>query len=107
MRTILLSSLAIALVGCAPSASDASGESDQTAQSASAPAPPEAAPPAPADNGPSPVAGEPYNVVPANVSVQVPKSDMHAGTFALREVARVCGEVPADHNFAGVPTFIV
>ena len=114
MRTILLSSLALALVGCSPPAAD-TGESDQAPQSATASAsppetaapPPEASPPTPADNGASAVAQAPYNNVPANVSVSVPRSDMHAGTFGLREVARVCGEVPKEHNFAAVPTFIV
>src|SRR5262245_53910845 len=113
MRTLLLSSIALTLVGCSPPASDTSesGQTDASATAAAAPpetsAPtPEAAPP-PADSGSGGVAQAPYNVVPANVVVHVPKSDMHAGTFSLREVARVCGEVPADHNFAGVPSFIV
>jgi len=110
MRTILLSSLALALVGCSPPASNTIDESDQTTQSVSAPAPSEPSPPASADGGSSAVAQvaqEPFNDVPANVSVLISQSQVHNGNFGLTGVARVCGEVPKELNFSGVPAFIV
>jgi len=110
MRTILLSSLALALVGCAPPASNTISEPDQTTESASAPAPSEASPPASADGGSSAVAQvaqEPFNEVPANVSVLISQSQVHNGNFGLSGVARVCGEVPKELNFSAVPAFIV
>jgi hypothetical protein len=113
MRTIVLSSIALALVGCSPSASDTNGEAEQTAQSATAPAPPEP-PPAPeasapptADGGSNAVAQEPFNNVPAGVNVIISRSDVHSGTFGLMGIARVCGEMPKELNFSGVPAFVV
>lgn len=49
----------------------------------------------------------PFNERPASASVTIENSRSHGGAFALSTVARVCGEVPADLNFAGVPAFIV
>ena len=53
------------------------------------------------------VAPEPFNERPANVSVVISSSHLHNGSFGLSEVARVCGEMPKELNFAGVPTFVV
>src|SRR5262245_8615297 len=110
MRTILLLSLALALVGCSPPASDTITESDETTQPASAPAPSEVSTPAAADDDSSTaaqVAQNPFNEVPANVSVLISQSQVHNGNFGLSGVARVCGEVPKERNFSGVPAFIV
>ena len=50
----------------------------------------------------------PFNERPADVTIMLSASrGKYDGTYRLNEVARVCGEVPADHNFAGVPSFIV
>jgi len=48
----------------------------------------------------------PYNNRPAVVHVVLSNSPhKYDGTYSLSEVARVCGEVPAEMNFAGVPAF--
>ena len=53
-------------------------------------------------------AQEPFNERPADVIVMMSTSrGRYDGTFTLSDVARVCGEVPKELNFAGVPTFIV
>jgi hypothetical protein len=54
-----------------------------------------------------PAAAQSYNERPASVVVVMSNSRTYAGTYQLKEVARVCGEVPGDRNFAGVPSFIV
>lgn len=118
MRTILLSSIGLVLAGCSPPAPEA--EADQTAQSTTATAPspeatapvaeasappPGASAPTPTDSGSGGVAEEPFNNVPAGVTVFIAESNMHGGNFGLRGVARVCGEMPKELNFAGVPAF--
>ena len=50
-------------------------------------------------------AQEPFNERPATVRIVMSTSRNYNGTYNLREVARVCGEVPAERNFAGVPAF--
>jgi hypothetical protein len=120
MRTILLSSVALVLAGCSPPAADSGGGSEQTAQSttestpspeASAPvaeasAPPQetSAPPT-ADPGSGGAAEESFNNVPAAVTVFIAESRIHGGNFGLKGTARICGEVPKELNFAGVPAF--
>lgn len=47
----------------------------------------------------------PYNERPATASVVISNSRRYDGTYVLSEVARVCGEVPAEMNFSGVPAF--
>lgn len=50
----------------------------------------------------------PFNERPADVTVVMSTSrKKYDGTYRLSEVARVCGEVPKDLNFAGVPAFLV
>lgn len=49
----------------------------------------------------------PFNERPADASVVIENSSRYEGVFALSTLARVCGEVPAELNFAGVPAFIV
>lgn len=49
----------------------------------------------------------PFNERPAEASVVIENSSRYAGTFALSTLARVCGELPAELNFAGVPAFTV
>jgi hypothetical protein len=50
----------------------------------------------------------PFNQRPADAQVIMSTSrGMYDGSYALSEVARVCGEVPPELNFAGVPAFIV
>ena len=57
---------------------------------------------------PALVAGQQaFNERPASVIVTITRSDIHPGTFHLKEVARICGEVPADQNFSGKASFIV
>jgi hypothetical protein len=41
----------------------------------------------------------------ATVGVQIVDSKLHGGAFALAGTARICGEVPKELNFAGVPAF--
>lgn len=53
------------------------------------------------------IAQEPFNERPANVSVAISQSRLHLGNFSMRGVARVCGEVPKELNFSGLPAFIV
>lgn len=55
----------------------------------------------------SAVAAQSFNERPASVVVVMSNSRTYAGTYRLTEVARVCGEVPREMNFAGVPSFIV
>jgi len=55
----------------------------------------------------SPAAAQSFNERPASVVVVMSTSRTYAGTYRLREVARVCGEVPKELNFAGVPIFSV
>lgn len=49
----------------------------------------------------------PFNERPAEASVIIENSSRYEGAFGLSTLARVCGEVPAELNFAGVPAFIV
>lgn len=50
----------------------------------------------------------PFNERPADVTVIMSTSrKKYDGTYRLSEVARVCGEVPKELNFAGVPSFLV
>ena len=49
----------------------------------------------------------PFNERPADASVVIENSSRYEGAFALSTLARVCGEVPAELNFAGVPAFVV
>jgi hypothetical protein len=50
--------------------------------------------------------GPPYNERPANATAVMSTSNgKYDGTYSLSAVARVCGEVPAEMNFAGVPAF--
>lgn len=47
-------------------------------------------------------AQNPFEERPAEVTVTMSTSrGMYDGSYTLREVARVCGEVPGDLNFAG------
>jgi hypothetical protein len=47
-----------------------------------------------------------YNERPAVANVVMSNSrGVYDGTYSLSEVARVCGEVPAEMNFSGVPAF--
>lgn len=55
----------------------------------------------------SAVAAQSFNERPSSVVVVMSNSRTYAGTYRLTEVARVCGEVPKEMNFAGVPSFIV
>jgi hypothetical protein len=51
---------------------------------------------------------EPFNERPADVTVTMSTSRAkYDGTYTLREVSRVCGEVPKELNFAGVAAFMV
>lgn len=61
-----------------------------------------AAAPCPAQQG-----EKPFNERPADASVVITNSNLYEGSFALSTTARVCGEVPAELNFAGVPAFSV
>jgi hypothetical protein len=50
----------------------------------------------------------PFNQRPADVTVVMSTSrGKYDGTYTASQTATVCGEVPADLNFAGVPAFIV
>ena len=50
----------------------------------------------------------PFNERPAEVKIVMSTSrGKYDGTYQLTEVARVCGEVPKELNFAGVASFIV
>jgi hypothetical protein len=50
--------------------------------------------------------GPPFNERPATAHVVMSTSNgKYDGSYSLNEVARVCGEVPAEMNFAGVPAF--
>jgi hypothetical protein len=50
----------------------------------------------------------PFNQRPADVSVIMSTSrGKYDGTYSLSQVASICGEVPAELNFAGVPAFLV
>ena len=50
----------------------------------------------------------PFNERPAGVRINITNSrGRYDGGFALSGIARVCGEVPALLNFAGVPAFTV
>ena len=58
--------------------------------------------------GTSQVQDKPFQERPAEVTIAISGSrGKYDGTYRLTEVARVCGEVPGDHNFSGVPSFIV
>lgn len=48
----------------------------------------------------------PYNERPAEAQAVISGS-RYDGTYSLGEVARVCGEVPPEMNFSGVPVFTV
>jgi hypothetical protein len=51
---------------------------------------------------------EPYNQRPADVTIMMSTSrGKYDGTYTASQLAQVCGEVPADRNFAGVLSFIV
>jgi hypothetical protein len=50
---------------------------------------------------------EAFNERPAEASVVIENSSRYQGVFTLSTLARVCGEVPAELNFAGVPAFVV
>jgi len=52
----------------------------------------------------APLQDRPFNQRPAEAIV-VMGPGQYAGTYKLTEVAKVCGEVPADLNFSGVPAF--
>lgn len=49
----------------------------------------------------------PFNERPAEARVVIEGSKRYDGVFALSTTARVCGELPAELNFSGVPAFIV
>jgi hypothetical protein len=49
----------------------------------------------------------PFNERPADAAVTITDSHLYEGSFQLSTTARVCGEVPAELNFAGVPVFSV
>lgn len=49
----------------------------------------------------------PYNERPAEATVVIQNSHRYEGRYELNTLARVCGEVPAEMNFAGVPVFTV
>jgi hypothetical protein len=49
----------------------------------------------------------PFNALPADARVVISESTLYPGAFVLSTTARVCGEVPAELNFGGVPAFIV
>ena len=55
----------------------------------------------------SPVAAQSSNERPASVVVVMSTSRNYNGTYRLKEIARVCGELPKELNFAGVPLFHV
>lgn len=55
----------------------------------------------------SPVAAQSANERPASVVVVMSTSRNYNGTYRLKEIARVCGELPKELNFAGVPLFHV
>jgi len=49
-----------------------------------------------------------FNERPATaIAVMSTSNGKYDGTYMLSEVARICGEVPAEMNFAGVPAFNV
>ena len=51
---------------------------------------------------------QPFNQRPADAKVVMSTSrGKYDGEYTFSQIAQVCGEVPADMNFAGVPTFIV
>jgi hypothetical protein len=53
-------------------------------------------------------AQQPFNQRPADVTVVMSTSrGKYDGTYTTSQRAMVCGEVPANLNFAGVPAFIV
>ena len=50
----------------------------------------------------------PFNRRPADVNILMSTSrGKYDGRYTFSQIAQVCGEVPADFNFAGVPAFIV
>ena len=49
----------------------------------------------------------PFNERPADANVVIENSPRYEGAFGLSTLARVCGEVPAELNFSGIPSFIV
>jgi hypothetical protein len=51
----------------------------------------------------------PFNERPADVTfvLSTTSRGRYDGTYHLAEVARICGEVPGELNFVGVPSFIV
>lgn len=53
-------------------------------------------------------AQHPSDERPADVRIEISNSrKRYDGTFALTGVARVCGVLPAELNFSGVPAFVV
>jgi len=51
---------------------------------------------------------QPFNQRPADVTIVISTSrGGYDGQYTTSNVAQVCGEVPKEMNFAGVPTFIV
>ena len=49
----------------------------------------------------------PFNMRPAEARVIMTGSRNYDGEYVYSTVAKVCGELPAELNFAGVPAFIV
>lgn len=49
----------------------------------------------------------PFNERQAEATVVIENSNLYDGHFALSTLARVCGELPADMNFSGVPAYTV
>jgi len=52
---------------------------------------------------------QPWNFRPmsARATMSSPVSKRYNGTMQYTDLAKVCGEVPADHNMAGVAFFII
>ena len=49
----------------------------------------------------------PYNERLAEASVIITESHRYEGSFGLTTIARVCGELPGELNFSGLPSFVV
>jgi hypothetical protein len=50
----------------------------------------------------------PFNQRPADVRIVMSTSrGLYDGEYTFSQIAQVCGEVPKDRNFSGVPAFIV
>jgi hypothetical protein len=50
---------------------------------------------------------DPHHQRPTDVTVVIGNSRMSAGTYRTSAPSRVCGELPAERNFSGKPSFVV